>query len=688
MSSVKKSTIDYSKKVLEVKNLKQYFKVGVGNRKMVVKAVDGISFDVYKREVFGLVGESGCGKTTTGRTIIKIYEATDGTVTYNGRIISAGLQGDVERIKKLKRERKYEIMQLQPLNKRIFDEKQKAKQEILVLRDEIKRLQLIAKAEIEALNKQKVDFSNTVDIALHKYESKLDEITRKKKAELDRVTEKDVKEQLRMYNKTIHLIKDKANEKIKYIKSIQAEKDEIEVKIAEVDETTKENLNNAVEKLINGLNKLNPALLETYNEQIKAKDLIEFIPTVNVKSEEVKKQVSEIEAKYEKIFAELKVEHDAEVAELNKSKPDSEKLSQTTNKIKEETAAKVKEINDKIAAIKDETAAKVKQFKLEAKENPELHVNNEEEIIKIKEKYDKLIAEAKKVYRDHKYLNKIKETPDEKAVRLQKMKELKEAYKAKIVGLSPEEVAKEKAIYLEQIKEIKKNIVNYANTMSTMQMVFQDPIASLNPRMVVKEIIAEGLIVRGEKNDHLMDEKVNKILDIVGLNKDHATRYPHEFSGGQRQRIGIARALIVNPDFIIADEPISALDVSIQAQILNLLSDLKNELGLTILFIAHDLSVVKYFCDRIAVMYYGKIVELASSEELFKNPLHPYTKSLLSAIPQPDPITEAKRKRIIYNPAMHNYTIDKPKLVEIVPGHFIYANEAELKEHKKTLGIE
>lgn len=175
------------------------------------------------------------------------------------------------------------------------------------------------------------------------------------------------------------------------------------------------------------------------------------------------------------------------------------------------------------------------------------------------------------------------------------------------------------------------------------------------------------------------------MLETVGLTPEHATRYPHEFSGGQRQRIGIARALITNPDLVIADEPISALDVSIQAQVLNLLNKLKEQLGLTVLFIAHDLSVVKYFSDTIGVMYRGKILELADADELYKNPIHPYTKSLLSAIPLPDPNYERYRKRIYYDPSIHNYDVEEPKLVEIKPGHFIYASESEIHEYKKNI---
>jgi len=218
-----------------------------------------------------------------------------------------------------------------------------------------------------------------------------------------------------------------------------------------------------------------------------------------------------------------------------------------------------------------------------------------------------------------------------------------------------------------------------------IQMIFQDPIASLNPRMTVKEIISEGLIIKGVKDNKYILDKVYETLETVGLVKEHATRYPHEFSGGQRQRIGIARAIIMEPDLIIADEPISALDVSIQAQIINLLNELREKFELTILFIAHDLSVVKYFCDRIGVMYNGKIVEMASSDDLFKNPIHPYTKSLLSAIPLPDPVYEKQRRRIIYNPLIeHDYSSDKPIMREIKKNHFVYCNDFEERVYREN----
>ena len=221
-----------------------------------------------------------------------------------------------------------------------------------------------------------------------------------------------------------------------------------------------------------------------------------------------------------------------------------------------------------------------------------------------------------------------------------------------------------------------------------IQMIFQDPIASLDPRMTVREIIAEGLIINGIRDKKVINEKVYEILEMVGLVREHADRYPHEFSGGQRQRIGIARAVIMQPELLIADEPISALDVSIQAQVINLLNELREKLGLTILFIAHDLSVVKYFSDRIGVMYFGNMVELATSDELFAHPLHPYTRSLLSAIPLPDPHAEKNRVRITYNPlASHDYSVDKPTMREILPGHFVRCNDAEELAYKKELGL-
>ena len=220
-------------------------------------------------------------------------------------------------------------------------------------------------------------------------------------------------------------------------------------------------------------------------------------------------------------------------------------------------------------------------------------------------------------------------------------------------------------------------------------MIFQDPIESLNPRMTIEEIVGEGLQVRGMKDKEERRKLVHEILEKVGLTEEHATRYPHEFSGGQRQRVGIARAMIIKPRMIIADEPVSALDVSIQAQVINLLNDLKEEMGLTILFIAHNLSVVKYFSDRIGVMYYGRLVEVAKGDDLYAKPLHPYTKALLSAIPEPNPITERTRQRVDYDPERdHDYSVEKPSMVEIEPDHFVYCSPSELAAYRAQLGLE
>ena len=220
-----------------------------------------------------------------------------------------------------------------------------------------------------------------------------------------------------------------------------------------------------------------------------------------------------------------------------------------------------------------------------------------------------------------------------------------------------------------------------------IQMIFQDPMASLNERAKVDYIVSEGLYSNGFRlTEEERQERVSKALSDVGLLPEFASRFPHEFSGGQRQRIGIARALIMEPDFIIADEPISALDVSIRAQVLNLLSDLQKKRDLTYLFIAHDLSVVRFICDRIAVIHKGKIVELAESEELFAHPFHPYTKALLSAIPQPDPIAERRKKLLVYDPSCHNYgPSNQPAWEEVYPGHYVLASGEELEAYKKEL---
>ena len=220
-----------------------------------------------------------------------------------------------------------------------------------------------------------------------------------------------------------------------------------------------------------------------------------------------------------------------------------------------------------------------------------------------------------------------------------------------------------------------------------MQMIFQDPMASLNERAKVDYIVSEGLYAQGIKlSKEEREEKVARALEAVGLLPEFANRFPHEFSGGQRQRIGIARALILNPAFIIADEPISALDVSIRAQVLNLMSELQKKHGLTYLFIAHDLSVMRFICDRIAVIYKGELQELAAADQLFAHPLHPYTRALLSAVPLPDPVSERNKKLLVYDPAQHDYSESNPPLwEEVEPGHFVRGSRRELDIYRAKL---
>lgn len=344
-------------------------------------------------------------------------------------------------------------------------------------------------------------------------------------------------------------------------------------------------------------------------------------------------------------------------------------------------AAGINEYKEAIANAKNEyrkIAKDINQQLKTASEDEKVSLSNR--LADAKSKCDDVVAknveEIKKAKYDHKNCDK-----EFAAHQVELVKEKYAPLLENLDSKSDEEKAEIMEKYNEEIRLAKKDRI-----MNKMQMIFQDPIASLDPRMTVHDIIAEGLVVRGIRDKKFIDQEVYRVLELVGLVPEHASRYPHEFSGGQRQRIGIARAIILNPQFIIADEPISALDVSIQAQVINLLNELRDKMGLTTLFIAHDLSVVKYFSDRIAVMYYGKIVEMASSDELFKNPLHPYTKSLLSAIPLPDPHYEKKRKRIIYNPLIdHDYSIDKPQMREIKPGHLIYCNETEFELYKKNL---
>lgn len=516
----KKFDYDNAEVILDVRHLKQFFRYGKGAYKYT-KAVNNVSFSVYKGEVFGLVGESGCGKTTTGRSIIKLYQITSGDVWFKGVRIAAGTRWNEKEIKYTK-------------------------------------IRLNA-----ALKKNKVD--KTSDLS---------------------VLDNDFKE--------------KFNEPFNYKKVLE----EVNAKITD-NYFDKEPFLRKYEAIISKYEELNNA--------------------------EIEKATAIIKEQRKKIAA---AKHDNKYCDKDISLEAMQKVKDKYSYLKEDQKSK---------------EDKIKQTKLD--NNNELtlalkNITNKDDINKIKEEYKvKLETKLNEIENEYKYL--IDDTKK----------------------------------FNEELKKAKQTSIT-----SQIQMIFQDPIASLNPRMTVRNIIAEGLYIKGIKDEAFITSEVNRVLELVGLLPEHANRYPHEFSGGQRQRIGIARAIIMKPELIIADEPVSALDVSIQAQVINLLNDLRDNLGLTILFIAHNLSVVKYFCDRIAVMYFGNLVELATSEELFAHPLHPYTKSLLSAVPHPDPNIEKNRKRIVYNAqTSHDYSVDKPSMREISKGHFVYCNDKEEAEYKLEL---
>ena len=336
---------------------------------------------------------------------------------------------------------------------------------------------------------------------------------------------------------------------------------------------------------------------------------------------------------------------------------------------------------DAISAARSDAAKKIKKLRAEKDTDATRKAEIQAEIKKINEELGAIVDKNRALIKDAK--TDSKEVDKQYVQSL--LKALEEEYSQKF-SAAEATGDKEKLAALKKEYASRCRVAKKSKLITQIQMIFQDPIASLDPRMTVRDIIAEGLVINGITDKEYINEKVYEILETVGLVREHADRYPHEFSGGQRQRIGIARAVIMQPEMIIADEPISALDVSIQAQVINLLNDLRDRMGLTILFIAHDLSVVKYFSDRIGVMYFGKMVELADSDELFKNPMHPYTRSLLSAIPLPDPVYEKQRTRIHYNPiAEHDYSVNQPSFREIAPGHFVYCNDAEEEKYKQQL---
>ena len=602
----KHRNIDYSKKILEVKELKKYFTVGVGGNKLVVPAVDDISFDIYKREVFGLVGESGCGKTTTGRTIIKLYNPTAGSVKLNDVQIGAGDLTFINRIKEIKKELKFDIIKLDERKLAIYNIKKEYDFKIDELKHQIKLIEDKQKKEIDLVKEPILEYKKAQYTLKEKYKLDVEGVKYNFILKKGQILDETKNEILIEFENEKKIEKNKYDNKLIGLKESAAlKKEEIAARIEDLKVEYSQNLEALNEKFL--------PLIEQGEEEIKPKS-------------EARAEITILRTKMKDELAELKAEYLQKREDL--VAPDKEAVKVEKAAIKERYSVEIAEIKNQIITLVE---------------------------------LEKTAIAA---------LPPLVETPEEGQIKRQKIKELK--LKAN------EEIRQQKA----KIADAKRiNNSKEAIEMSRMmQMIFQDPISSLNPRMTVREIVGEGLIIQGNHSQEYINDRVAEVLEIVGLSKDHAMRYPHEFSGGQRQRIGIARALIMSPNFIIADEPISALDVSIQAQVINLLKELKDKLDLTILFIAHDLSVVRFFCDRIAVMYAGKIMEMAESDELFRNPMHPYTKSLLSAIPQPDPDYERERKRVHYNPRLHDYRIDKPELREIADGHYVYANEPEFKE--------
>ena len=602
--------IDYKEKVLQVKNLKKYFRVGSGKRKLMIPAVDGVTFDIYKREVFGVVGESGSGKTTLGRTIIKLYQPTDGSVTLNNIPISAGYMGITDEIERLKKDLVNQINALNPTKTKSIALKKEAQSAIESL-----------KLEITALIKQKNQEIASISKHFDQYRADLYQIKAMQQIELQTVifefNQKVMKAKSGTQNKAL----------LKY---------ENEIKIAKIKFKTK----------LDGL-KDSAALEQTTIDQ-----------RINALKLDHEAQLKSLEAIYKQQIEEDKKTVLTKQAVATLIASYSKEKNFAISKIKAKFSKELKAL-----VVPDKAAFKIEKSKVDQRFSKLIAVIQK----KINVKQAELKINLAKLPKDNQiFLNdpKIKTSVDKiKQDNALKIKELKQKLQdAKRVNQSAD-----------TLRESQK-----------MQMIFQDPISSLNPRMTVKEIIGEGLVIQGNLKKADIEKKVAEVLELVGLSPEYASRYPHEFSGGQRQRIGVARALIMNPNVIIADEPISSLDVSIRAQIINLLFTLREKLGLTILFIAHDLSVVRFFCDRIAVMYNGKVVEMATSEELFKRPMHPYTVSLLSAIPQPDPDYEKNRQRIHYHPKPANYRLNPPSLQNLSNDHYVFANATEFASMKEA----
>lgn len=613
--------INYNEKpILEVKNLKQHFKIGIGKNKLLVRAVDGVSFDVYKKEVFGLVGESGCGKTTTGRTIIRLYKPTSGYVKLNDQLIATGTGDIYEKLYLKKQQYKNDLLKLNVEKYNRSLENEKYHQELEAVNHQIKVIKYNHKKEISEIIEERLSFSRKRFEANNEYKVEKNRAKFNYKVELENINSLTFNSSKKEYKEVYKYNTKALKNKIKGVKDSAALSNEIKKDLILKFKSE------YAEKL--------ERIKKEYDVKIQENELIV------ISKDEAKKRKNEVLTKYLSDLEKIENDYLAKKQKIESEKPNFEELLHKERESRKNKNEKVLELFRKRLDLRKKRFLSNKNYILTFKWFLNLFSRfiETEEIKKQRQEIEK------------EYFDFVKEKKEE-------IKKLKSINKSK-----------------EAIQKARE-----------MQMIFQDPIASLNPRMTVQEIIAEGLVVNGHKNQEENKEKVIEALKLVGLAPEYISRYPHEFSGGQRQRIGIARALIMRPKVIIADEPVSALDVSIQAQVINLLSDLKEELDLTIVFVAHDLSVVKFFCDRIAVMYYGKIVEQASSEELFKNPLHPYTKSLLSAIPHPDPEFEQNRKRIYYNPMIHDYSKDLPELVEIKKGHFVYANKKEIEEMKKEL---